>query len=375
MSTMLVISSNMTIAQMAKEFEEKSIIVDHDYQRSLNWPPAARSFLIDTILSGYPLPKLSFAQTTALQTLRTTKAIVDGQQRTAAIVDFLQNKFRISTKNSDFYGKSFKTLEDDDKRKFLGYIVNIDLFIGATDEDVREIFKRMNWYTAPANNQEKRHSAFSGDFKQFITALAKKYVNFFYQTKTFSKKQISRMADTEFLSECAYTYLYGVDHASQGKLDKMYTDYDDAFPMEESLGDTFDKTFKLISAWTTVFDSSITNKTYNFYSLITACMHELNPATGLASFNSGSLLSTEEIQDNLIFMSESLSAEPQPEGMEYYIDACSGATNRLHQRTVRLKYFIAALTTGDFRSVHSNALLAGTHRSEREHPISQANVT
>jgi hypothetical protein len=66
---------------------EKSIIVNHDYQRSDKvWPPAARSYLIETILLGFPIPKLSLYQTTDLKTKKTKKEIVDGQQRSQVML-------------------------------------------------------------------------------------------------------------------------------------------------------------------------------------------------------------------------------------------------------------------------------------------------
>ena len=57
-----------------QQMREKSIIVNHDYQRSDKvWPPAARSYLIETILLGFPIPKLSLYQTTDLKTKKTKK--------------------------------------------------------------------------------------------------------------------------------------------------------------------------------------------------------------------------------------------------------------------------------------------------------------
>ncbi|RYD74154.1 MAG: DUF262 domain-containing protein, partial [Verrucomicrobiaceae bacterium] len=157
-STMTTKATSMTIAELHDQFTNGTIYVDHDYQRSLAWPVAAQSFLIDTILCGYPLPGLCLSQTTNLKTRQTKKAIVDGQQRTLAIVTFIDNKFRVTTKASKYVGKNFEQLDEEDQQNFLAYALNVDLFTNATDDDVREVFRRMNWYTAPANDQEKRHS-------------------------------------------------------------------------------------------------------------------------------------------------------------------------------------------------------------------------
>ena len=49
----------------------REIIVNRDYQRSDKvWPPAAKSFLIETILLNYPIPKLFLFQKTDLRSRR-----------------------------------------------------------------------------------------------------------------------------------------------------------------------------------------------------------------------------------------------------------------------------------------------------------------
>ena len=56
---MQVTPSNFTVAEYCQQMAENKIIINREYQRSGKvWPPAARSYLIKTILLGYPIPKL-----------------------------------------------------------------------------------------------------------------------------------------------------------------------------------------------------------------------------------------------------------------------------------------------------------------------------
>jgi hypothetical protein len=56
---MQVFSSNMTVSEYCQQMKEYKIIVNHDYQRSGKiWPPAAKSYLIDTLILGFPIPKI-----------------------------------------------------------------------------------------------------------------------------------------------------------------------------------------------------------------------------------------------------------------------------------------------------------------------------
>jgi len=130
-------TTTFTIAEYVKQMQQGDIKVNKDYQRSnVVWPVAARSYLIDTILKGYPVPKLSLYQKTELKTRVTIKEIVDGQQRSQAVRDFFEGKFRISG-HSTFTGRLFEQLEPEDQTAFISYPLSADVFAAATDSEVR----------------------------------------------------------------------------------------------------------------------------------------------------------------------------------------------------------------------------------------------
>lgn len=134
---MNVTPTGFTVAEYRQQMREKSIIVNHEYQRSDKvWPPAARSCLIETLLLGFPMSKLSLYQTVDLRTRRTKKEIVDGQQRSQTILDFFEGKLRISGKGP-FGGKTFGQLEEDEQLRFVNYAMTVDLFVNATPDEIR----------------------------------------------------------------------------------------------------------------------------------------------------------------------------------------------------------------------------------------------
>ena len=62
------VQSPLTVADYCAAVGRNEIQPNYDYQRSdAVWPPAARSFLIETILLGYPLPKMFLFQKTDLK--------------------------------------------------------------------------------------------------------------------------------------------------------------------------------------------------------------------------------------------------------------------------------------------------------------------
>jgi len=113
---MIIQSTNYTIADYCAAMLRKEIIVNRDYQRSDKvWPPAARSFLIETILLNYSMPKLSLYQVTDVRSRKTYKEIVDGQQRSITILDFYNDKLRLSKLSGipEAAGKLYSQLDSD----------------------------------------------------------------------------------------------------------------------------------------------------------------------------------------------------------------------------------------------------------------------
>lgn len=168
------ISTNYTVSDYCAGMERGEIVVNKEYQRSERvWPDIARSFLIETMLLGFPMPKLYLYSVVDLKKRKTVKEIVDGQQRSMAIWEFFEDKFMLSRKleTEDFCGKKFSELDDEWQQKFITYAISADLFVSATDEEVRETFRRMNSYTIPLNPEEQRHAEFQGAFKWFVNRI------------------------------------------------------------------------------------------------------------------------------------------------------------------------------------------------------------
>ena len=234
---MNVTPTGFTVAEYCQQMKDKSIIVNHDYQRSDKvWPPVAKSYLIETVLLGFPIPKLSLYQTTDLKSRRTTKEIVDGQQRSQTIFDFLEGTFRISGKGL-YGGKTFNQLEENEQQQFVSYALTVDLFVNASRDEIRQVFRRMNSYTVPLNPQEQRHATHQGEFKWFIVELVERYAESFKKIGVFAERQLSRMSDAALLSDIVYTFENGIQHANDKRLDKFYAENDTTFPAMNEMSD------------------------------------------------------------------------------------------------------------------------------------------
>ena len=121
------------------------LVLNPTFQRRNVWSDRAKSFLIDTILRGKPIPKFFIRQTINVTSKSSVREVVDGQQRLRTILSFVKDGFVVSrAQNKEFGGKRFSQLPEDAQSAFLSYEVAVDLLINLPNEEVLDIFSRLN---------------------------------------------------------------------------------------------------------------------------------------------------------------------------------------------------------------------------------------
>jgi hypothetical protein len=253
-------ATHMTIADYCIAMQRSEIIVNRNYQRSDQvWPATAKSYLIETILLGYPVPKLSLYQVLDLKSRKTSKEIVDGQQRSVTIFQYNNGQFPLSRnlETEDVAGKTYSQLEPEFQTRFLEYSLAIDIFLSATPDEVVEVFRRMNSYTIPLNPEEHRHAIYQGPFKWFIARLARRLEAVFLAMGLFGQKQLVRMADIKLLTEICDALLNGIRTTNRSILDKLYLSRNEEFPEQADLGSWIEGAVDTIRSLPAVHNTSI----------------------------------------------------------------------------------------------------------------------
>lgn len=343
-------SSHFTVADYCKGMKRNEIVVNRNYQRSDHvWPDAARSYLIETILKGFPIPKLYLYQVTDVKSRETRKEIVDGQQRSVAILDFYEDKLKISklAENEDIRNKKYSELAEDEKQSFLDYGIDVDLFVSATSAEVVEVFRRMNSYTVPLNPEEQRHASYQGKFKWFINDLADKLEAIFLETGIFKEKQLVRMGDNKLLTELCDSFLHGIRTTNKKILDDLYRTRDEKFFEKDDFYSRLTTAFTLIRRLEAIHDSALI-KPYMAYSLSQAVTHCLKPLQRLnVLFKSPRLkaIATDSAIPNLTTLAQAAEQEEAKGKYADFIKASTEKTNTRENRTIRFKWFCRALTT------------------------------
>ncbi len=345
---MQIVQSSLTVADYCHAMDRGEVIVNTEYQRSDQvWPANARSLLIETILLGYPIPKFYLYQVTDLRSRRTVKEIVDGQQRSMAIRDFFGGGYRLSQviELEEARGKTYDELGDQLQGQFLNYGLQHDLMVGATPEQVRETFRRMNLFTVPLNAEEQRHAVYQGKFKWFIHRVAREYDEGLREIGVFSQKQLVRMADTKLFAEIAHALLYGITTTDKTKLDSLYRAHEVEFEDERLLRRHLTSGFDLLLRWTGIHHTALM-KPYQIYSLVLAAIHVRTPVLRLQSaFRSPALrrISDATAVANLSALAEALDNPDDAGRFAAFVAASAERTNVVDQRRTRFQWFCRAI--------------------------------
>jgi len=348
---MHIVSTNMTVADYCQGMERGEILVNREYQRSDKvWPAIARSYLIETIVLGYPVPKLSLYQVTDIKTKKTVKEIVDGQQRSNTVFDFYKNKLRLasSLETTEIAGRTLDEIDEDYQHRFLDASLSLDLLVSPTRPEVREAFRRINSYTIPLNAEEQRHAIFQGPFKWFIQRLARQFTSSFVQMGLFSEKQLIRMADTKLLAEVCHAFEHGITTTNKTALDRLYSTHDETFPKEPDWATRLTEALDQLREWPALHGGPLM-KPYLAYSLILGLTHIRRP---LGTLDSAFPLSRSQRFDedtalkNLADLADALEdPDEAPHKFRSFIQACTSKTNVAKQRETRFQWICRAITS------------------------------
>lgn len=241
-----------------------TLILNPNFQRRPVWKKGAKSYLIDTILRGLPMPIIFLRDLpTDLVTLKAKRDVVDGQQRIRTILSFIDSDlvrddkfdptrdiFTIDpTHNEDLGGQNWAKLSKENRQKILDYQFSVHVFSADTsDREILSIFARMNSTGVNLNAQELRNAEFFGPFKTAAYELATEQLNRWREWHVFTPDQIARMKEVELASEFMLLILDGVLEKNNAAINDYYDKYEDSFPDRTELSNRFRSIFDTLES-------------------------------------------------------------------------------------------------------------------------------
>ena len=138
---------------------------DPPYQRRSVWTRSDKQYFLDTIFRNYPSPAI-FLHKTIDDSGRSTYHVVDGKQRTQTILDFVEDRLRLSRTFGDarIDGKLWSQLQGETelKRTFWNYQITVEMIDVNDGSVVNEVFDRLNRNARKLTRQELRHAKYDG---------------------------------------------------------------------------------------------------------------------------------------------------------------------------------------------------------------------
>ena len=197
--------------QLSKMIDKGTITFDNAVQRGLVWDNDRKSLLIHSMMTGFPIPAMYAAKDTESRNY----SMLDGKQRSNAINDFLHGRFTLSNvpeviledgTEVDVNGMYFSGLCEELQDIISNYSLTIYYFEDISDEDIAELFYRINNGKALSSVEMSRVRSKAlktiqeiGQHELFTTALTEKAFEKYTHEDLVIKSYIMLTSDTPCL--------------------------------------------------------------------------------------------------------------------------------------------------------------------------------
>lgn len=333
-----------------------------DFQRGEVWKTPARSFLIDTILRGFPIPPLHIRLTSSTGGVL-SREVIDGQQRLSAIIKYLEGDFAITRFQTveelapPWAGRRFSQLDSSLQERIQTYSFNCEMYKGQiADSVIREIFSRINMYSVPLSPQEIRNGKYFGEFKQAVYELAREHEKFWMDADIFTSTGIARMLDAQLVSELLALQISG-QQDKKVSLDSIYHRFEEKWPERSERCSRFRHVMDVIrSTFGELLPSTSFRRPPFFYTLFAVVYHRLYgvdqtlPKDHVGWPESPRLAFTDDssrrLADSLTYLTDVLTSAEVFPSMEQFRKASSGQTDNIRPRLIRFETLWEAADLG-----------------------------
>ena len=325
--------------------ENEMIEITPKFQRRAVWRTPARSYFIDTLLRGMTVSPLYLRLTQNRPKTKTIREVVDGQQRVRSVLEFIADGFRLSrTLKAPWAGLKFSQLSEDQKQQILSFSFSTEIFKGISDEQILEVFCRLNMNGVGLNKQELRNGRFFGLFKETSYSLALAYLEFWRKHRVFSEQGIARMLEVELTSELLIAGSQGMQDKKK-TIDSFYDKWELSYPDKDRDEKRFRETLNTISE--TFINDELRNSEFRrpplFYTLYCVVFHYMFGLPNIQRPSPRKRL-TEDRRDGLTEAVSSLSdriedsKDPSiqtPTRYKAFMAACQRQTDNIQPRKIR----------------------------------------
>lgn len=319
-------------------YREGRLNLRPEFQRNAIWPTAAKSYFIDTVLRGRPVPLLFLYRTASARSGMPGLAVVDGQQRLTALFDYIDDAFALSGPDiRDHRGLRFSQLPESQRTAILNYGLIAEELDGYRDAEIRDIYVRLNKYGVRLSPQELRQAKTSGKFRQVVTQLGSRAV--WVDENVLSESKVRRLRAQEFAAELLILLAEGAPQDKKGSVDQYYAAYASQFPGKVALIKRLDESLKWVWKALAGQPRSPFRKPVGLYSLIGALNRLTESAKPISK-----VVVPHMGGERLGVFAQSLRAQIPSQVASRYLIAASRQTDNLAPRRTRIAILAEVLS-------------------------------
>jgi hypothetical protein len=220
-------ATNKKIREILKATRDGALIPRPEFQRRLVWTTKDKDKFIETVIKGFPFPEIYMCNGEInVETGEGTQLLVDGLQRVNTLNEYFDGE-------GDFthvLTKPYRLLTPEEKGKFLEYSVVVRDLGDLTQEQIIEVFRRLNSTQYTLREMEINNAIYNGALKKFCERVAED--EFFERHRFFSASDRKRMGDISFCLLLVATMKNGYFNR-ESEHESMLSSFNEAFPYED----------------------------------------------------------------------------------------------------------------------------------------------
>lgn len=274
-----------TVLELLEEMRAGRLDLNPPFQRRSVWRPVEKSYLMDTVVRGLPIPLIILRHRLDVPRRRRSLEVADGQQRLRTLFSFIEpssledfdpasDQFTIRRAHNDdreIYGRRFDELPSSVQGEILAYRLSVVFLPTAMeDRDVLDLFARLNSTGLRLTPQELRNANYFGEFKTSMYRVARENLERWSRWSLFSPQEIARMKDVELVSDLANLMLHGLRPKTATELNRLYGEFDDAFPRRAEVERRLEFLFNETDRHASLIAESVYSREMHFVSLLWA---------------------------------------------------------------------------------------------------------
>ncbi|MFG3017119.1 DUF262 domain-containing protein [Streptomyces sp. NPDC048254] len=235
-------ATNKKIRQLLTAISDGSLILRPEFQRRLVWTDKHKQEFVRTVIDGLPFPEIFLCDGDVdLTTGRGNQQVVDGQQRLTTLYQYFNASRDLKLGSLAPY----ESLDDSVKLSFLNYDVVVRDLGELTEQEVRNVFTRMNSTNYGLNAMEVNNARFDGALKRAAQKVSE--WEFFDAHRVFNAVDIRRMNDIRWCLTLIITMISG--YFSRDVEHETYLEqYNDEFPEWDEVKGRLELTSNLIES-------------------------------------------------------------------------------------------------------------------------------